>query len=400
MEWDIPKEGNLRLQNIFFATFIFFLLLSFSNRSWALFIPTIRVLVENEQPSTKIEGYDLILRSAENQEFIFRDQDRAQFSFQCTLNGKINFINNKTKEKKVLSGPIKIESLGGFLKINGRQFRDDLFLYSSNKECLVVNHVDLEKYVAGLLHSEMNASWNLNTLMAQAVAARSYAIYQMIKAGSLRTKEIKAPFDLESTIKDQVYEGANQERYRAIKAVEQTRGMVLTYKGEPIKAFYHSTCGGSTESVAKVWGKSLPYMKSVHCGFCNKSPRYNWRYVINKQDFQKKLNKIGFASNQLTGIKVLEKNGIGRAHWIEIKDVLGTKQIHAIRLRDLLGTLNIMSTDFEVHLVGDSLIFNGRGSGHGVGMCQYGAKAMGEAGFEYSNILKHYYPEAKLTRFY
>jgi stage II sporulation protein D len=303
-------------------------------------------------------------------------------------------------EKKRVNGPLHVTSLGGFIRVGSSQYRDDLYVYSFNSECIVVNHVDLEKYVAGLLNSEMSAAWSLSTLKAQAVAARTYAIYQMRESSSTHYRKLKAPFDLDSSVKDQVYEGAHQERYKALLAVQQTRGQVLTYAGKPIKAFYHSTCGGRTESPEKVWGLRLPYMRSVKCDYCQGSPRYNWSYSLNTQDVERKLQSERLLQGRLISMMVLNRNLVGRADKVEVRGTLGTMIVSAPRIREVIGNLHLRSTDFSVINDGGKFTFVGHGSGHAVGMCQWGAKTMGERGRSYAEILKYYYPAAQLSKLY
>jgi stage II sporulation protein D len=360
--------------------------------------PLVRVLVEREKQQMRIEGYDLVFANAENGALLFRENSRASVPVKCSLGGKLSFSG-----KDAMSGPVKVSSLGGFLRVGGKQFRDELYVYSFNGDCIVVNHVDLEKYVAGLLNSEMSAKWNLQTLMAQAVAARSYAIYQMKEASLTNYRSLASPFDLDSSVKDQVYEGAHKERYSAIRAVNETRGKVLTYQGQPIKAFYHSTCGGRTESPDRVWGVKFSYIRPVTCGFCQSSPRYQWSFQASKKELEEKLRKEGFLKGALQSMKVISRNILGRADKIEVLSATGqSKLVAATKIRNLVGVGNVRSTSFSVLTTGpaDSLVFVGQGSGHGVGMCQWGAKSMGEKGYNYAQILKRYYPEAQITALY
>ena len=301
-----------------------------------------------------------------------------------------------------VEGPIKVESLGGFLRVDGKQFRDALYVYSFNGDCIVVNHVDLEKYVIGLLHSEMNANWNTETLKAQAVAARSYAVFQMKVAGNTKFRNFKPPFDLDSSVKDQVYEGAHKERYKAMRAVEATKGQVLqTFAGEPVKAFYHSTCGGHTECPERVWGAKYAYMKPVPCGYCNSSPRFNWNYEVAESVLVEKLAKAKALLGKFVSLKLVKRNPAGRAEKIEVRGSEGAKVLTTAKLREIIGTSNLMSTDFILAAgTAGKMIFAGHGSGHGVGMCQWGAKVMGEKNFTYAQILKRYYPQTQISKIY
>ncbi|MEW6057809.1 MAG: SpoIID/LytB domain-containing protein [Bdellovibrionota bacterium] len=418
MEYLSPKDGGLlqtfrslhqspitprriRSELLLVAVFGFavVLLLVFCSRALAAPIPVVRVMVEREKESILIQGFDLVVAQAETQKKLGRQAGRASIAVRCSLGGKISLHIEPRREVKV-EGAIHVASLGGFIRVGQNQYRDDLYIYSFNGDCIVVNHVDLEKYVAGLLSSEMSPKWNLQTLMAQAVAARTYAIYQMRTSGSLSYKGLKPPFDLESTVKDQVYEGAHREQYKTIRAVQQTRGQVLMFEEKPIKAFYHSTCGGTTETPERVWGARYPYMSSVECGFCNRSPRFNWTFSVATNELEKRLSQARLLKGRLSSIRVAERNRLGRAAKIEVRGSEGTTTMSAIRLRDLLGTSQLRSTDFVSVNHAGKVVFVGHGSGHGVGMCQWGARVMGDKGKTHAQILKHYYPQAQLKNLY
>ena len=375
--------------------------------------PTVRVLVDRERSQFEINGYDVVVKDVVNRTTLARANGRAHVHFNCALDGRI-WIKGIHQESvlagnryRQFKGPLLIESLGGFLRIGTHQYRDELYLYSFNGDCMVVNHVDLEKYVAGLLNSEMSSKWNLETLKAQAVAARTYAVFQMREASGVGYPRLHSPFDLDSTVKDQVYEGAHQERYKALQAVFQTAGEILVYNGHPIKAFYHSTCGGQTESPVRVWGFRAPYMKSVPCGFCDRSPRYSWSMAMPLVEVERRLRNIGlWRVGTLEGVRVAERDGAGRAISVDLMNLVkggrqvGAKRISAIRLRDALGADHLRSTSFDLSLDDGLVNFKGRGSGHGVGLCQWGAKTMGEKGYAYRTILTKYYPLAQLTKVY
>ncbi len=404
MEYFIPKDGDLPFtihKQFFFSiakrvnplglvacAFLFFIS---NQRVHAAMIPTVRVLVERDPAALVVQGFDLDLADARTAKRVAFARDRARLEFECKSDNRVR-VRGLAARPREFQAPLKIVSLGGFLRVGTAQYRDELYVYSMNRECMVVNHVDLEKYVAGLLHSEMNASWSLPTLKAQAVAARTYAIYQM--RDSLR------PFDVNSTVKDQVYEGAQKERYRAMQAVLETRGQIVTYNGKPIKAFYHSTCGGMTESADRVWGAKHGDSVRVRCGYCERSPRFSWRFEILKSELEHKLRQVLAFKGNLLFVNVLGRNNIGRADQVEVRTTRESLRVPAVKVRDLLGTRNVMSTDFSIIPDSKSVVFHGRGSGHGVGMCQYGAKRMGELGRDHKSILRHYYPRADLTSLY
>lgn len=403
MEYLSPKDGGPLQSAIGLPSFrlkaICFLALLTSGTAVANLAPTVRVLVEREKHELRINGFDLVLSDATTGKVVARAGGRSSLPVKCSLGGKMRIRSAGLKLEA--SGPLHVESLGGFIRVGGSQYRDDLYVYSFNGDCIVVNHVDLEKYVAGLLNSEMSAKWSLETLKAQAIAARTYALYQMQESSSVRYRSLRPVFDLDSSVRDQVYEGAHQERYRALRAVHETRGQILTYDGKPIKAFYHSTCAGHTEDPERVWGVKYPYLRPVACQYCMRSPRFNWALSLTDVDLEKKLRTKSFVKGRLLDIRVASRNGLGRAKDVEIRGSHGNVVVRATKLRDLLGTAALRSTDFVVaRAAAGRFTFVGHGSGHGVGMCQWGAKTMGETGRTYAQILKYYYPEAGLSRLY
>lgn len=416
MEYPSPKDGDLpvsrfsprhlRSELILIAIFLGVTLglLFLCKHALASPAPVVRVMVDREPSALRISGFDLEVIEAGTGRRLAQPSRRGTVALSCSLGGAMTLQAGGAKVRA--SGPVRVSSRGGFIRVGASQYRDELYVYSFNGDCIAVNHVDLEQYVAGVLDSEMNSKWSLQTLMAQAIAARTYAIYQMREASTTRFRGLQPPFDLASTVKDQVYEGAHHETYRAEKVIAATRGQVLTYEGRPIKAFYHSTCGGHTETPDRVWGVHLPYLHSVQCEYCRASPRYNWVYAIPGAELERKLRVLGLLRGNLLSLQVVSRNGLGRAAMVEVRGSGGTMLLAATRLRDVIGTLNVRSTDFNIArnpvggLHGADFVFMGHGSGHGVGMCQWGAKTMGDMGYSHSQILSHYYPDARIAKIY
>ncbi len=300
-----------------------------------------------------------------------------------------------------------IQSRGGFLRWEGKSLRGEVRLAKVNSECLVINVIDIESYVAGLLNSEMAGNWPLESLKAQAVAARTYAVF-------IASRNQERPFDLESTVKDQVYHGAHREMYQTHLATRMTKDEILTFQGKVVKAFYHSTCAGRTEIPVNVWGEEHAVFRSVPCPYCKKSPRYGWGLDVSLKSLEK---SIGY----VLALRVLDKTPSGRAKTMEIAlrlqktlwpELLSAplktgpeafKLIHISvqKFRELLGFDRVKSNAFEIESVMANspwVRIKGRGAGHGVGMCQWGAKEMATQGKGYRSILKQYYPLATLQR--
>ncbi|MBH0182797.1 MAG: SpoIID/LytB domain-containing protein, partial [Nitrospira sp.] len=167
------------------------------------------------------------------------------------------------------------------------QIGGSLQIVRRGKGLQVVNQVDLEEYVKGVVPSEVNSAWHPEMLKAQAVAARTYALYQHMLSASRE-------YDVAASIQDQVYRGRHGLDARVEQAVESTRGLVITYQGAPIYAAFSSTAAGITEDAMVVWSKDLPYLKGVECPFDLESPYYQWKASFRVDVLEKNLRQLGF----------------------------------------------------------------------------------------------------------
>lgn len=276
--------------------------------------------------------------------------------------------------------------------IGRRSFRGNLdIIRTEEKRLLVINHIDVEDYLKGVLYHEVSHWWPIEALKAQAIAARTYALYQ---------KSIRKDFDydLTSDIYSQVYGGRLSEKLKTNRAVKLTRGMVLTYKNEIFPTYYHATCGGRTEDASNLWDIDLPPLKGVKCDFCRHSPHYKWRYKVSVSKVERKLREAGYKIGGLKRITLRGKTSSGR-----IKELgLISKEEVAVPTKDfrmILGPNSIRSTNFQIRVKGKRLYFEGRGWGHGAGMCQWGAFFLSLKRYKADRILRHYYPHTKLTRY-
>lgn len=295
------------------------------------------------------------------------------------------------------SSPVSLHARGGFIFVNNKPYRGTLTLIPDNEGCLVVNTVEMEKYIAGLLNKEMLPSWPLEALKAQAVASRTYALYQ-------REQNKKKFYDVESTTQDQVYDGADTESAKSNLAAQNTDGVVLTWKHHPVKAFYHANCGGRTESPEDVWGYKYGYFKPVICPYHKKpEDQKKWTLQLTVSALEKSLRKVsGLLPQNFIRVASVEPGTLNegmRRQNIIVSDISGNSaQISANAFRNAVGNNKIKSTAFEIKRSGASLQIDGQGNGHGVGMCQVGAKVMASQGKTFRDILKYYYPLAKLER--
>lgn len=253
----------------------------------------------------------------------------------------------------------------------------------------VVNHVDVEEYVKGVVPAEMNAAWHAEALKVQAIVARTYALYQ-------RQANREREYDVVAGTLDQVYRGRQGVDRRVRDAVESTRSLALTYQNEPILAAFSSTAAGPTEDAMNVWSKDLPYLKGVECPFDANSPYYQWRAEFTLQDLEDKLVRQGFAIGTIANLAPLAYSAAGRVARLRVLHSQGELVLRGEDLRRLVGYGVIQSTQFEIESIGRTVVLSGRGAGHAVGLCQWGAKEMADLGYRFDTILHYYFPGTAL----
>ncbi|MBA5862141.1 MAG: SpoIID/LytB domain-containing protein [Nitrospira sp. CR1.1] len=254
----------------------------------------------------------------------------------------------------------------------------------------VVNQVDLEEYVKGVVPSEVSSAWHPEMLKVQAVAARTYALYNKMLSAA-------RDYDVMATIQDQVYRGRTGVDHRVEDAVESTRGIVVTHQQAPIYAAFSSTAAGPTEDAVNVWAnKDLPYLKGVECPFDLESPYYQWKASVKIEQLEKNLRHQGFTVGTIATITPIAYSRAGRVARLRILHSGGETLLRGEDLRKAAGYTVIPSTQFEVESIGAEVVFAGYGAGHAVGLCQWGAKELAELGYSYNSILQYYYPGTEL----
>ncbi len=255
----------------------------------------------------------------------------------------------------------------------------------------VINEIDLEDYTRAVVGEEMPGDWPMEALKAQAVVARTYALYVKLNCPG-------GDYDLRSTVESQAFDGAAKVKSRPVLAAMETEGEVVTYDGGPAETLYHSTCGGKTEDPANVWGWSRPYLKPRDCQCVKESPYALWRRVITAGRIDDALTAGGYALKGVSSISIAQRSAEGRVMALDIGADSGDITLKGSDFRRIVGYSRLPSTMFDVKRDGDSFVFVGRGSGHGVGLCQWGAKVMAEGGKGYKEILMYYYPGTTVTK--
>jgi stage II sporulation protein D len=262
-------------------------------------------------------------------------------------------------------------------------------LVRKGKGFSVINRVDLEEYVKGVVPAEVSSTWHPEMLKAQAVAARTYALYQQMLSA---TRE----YDVAATVQDQVYRGKQGIDAGILRAVEDTRGLVVTYQDAPIYAAFSSTAAGLTEDAMNVWSKEYPYLKGVECPFDLASPYYQWKSSFKIDTLEESLRQQGFSVGTIAAITPLSFSRGGRVATLRVLHSGGELVLRGEELRKAVGYTIIPSTQFAVESIGRDMVLSGFGAGHAVGMCQWGAKELAELGYSFSTILQYYYPGTEL----
>lgn len=277
-------------------------------------------------------------------------------------------------------------------RVDGRRYRGALEVEAGPGGVRVRNDVPLEDYVAGTLLGEVHESWGEAVLQAQAVAIRTYALHRRARAAAAARA-----WDVEADTRGQVYLGMDGESETARAAVRATEGQVLTWEGEVILAAFHGTAGGRTASAEEVWGRPVPYLESVAVEGEELSPDTYWRAPVSREELAAALAGLGHDLGRVRRVEIAERTPSGRAATVRLEGSEGRAEVPATALRRALGETRVRSTLFDVRPTPDGVVFVGSGHGHGVGMSQWGARAMAERGAGYRAILGRFYPGARLV---
>lgn len=335
-------------------------------------------------------------------------------------NGTLEARSNDGRTTGPVVGVIRISAPGDVVTIGDRTYRGEALVTAREGDRItVVNALDLETYLLGVVPREIGSrpDTEIEAVKAQAVAARTYAVGNM----GVRSR---LGFDFHATVQDQVYGGLPDEDPVATRAVRDTRGVIATYEGRPILAYYSSTCGGRTANIedAWPWRAALPYLRSVSdadergATYCDFSNRYRWSQSWSRAQLLEVLGEtLVRQKGAPTGVRsigrvdIVERSPSGTVS-IDLQADGREYRLRADSLRWVLrpGTgpaiLNSARlSDVDAHMVNgavDSLHIEGMGWGHAVGMCQIGAIGRARAGHGYDEILKAYYTGIELTTLY
>lgn len=237
---------------------------------------------------------------------------------------------------------------------------------SADDRISVVNTINIEDYVKGVLYHEVSHHWPIEVIKAQAVATRTYALYSINNSKD---------YDVTNDIYSQVYGGRNSERYRTGLAVERTASQILSFEGKILPAYFHACCGGMTQDASVLWKINVAPLKGVPCVFCKDAPHMNWKNNMRLKVIQDLLNTKGYKMGLIKEISVKQRD---RSNRVVSLDVIGRGNeqltIKADELRELLGPNTLKSNNYDIEMKGYYVDFIGHGWGMGWA-CASGARA-------------------------
>ena len=310
----------------------------------------------------------------------------------------VSIDKNKNKFYEVSKNIIIQSSDKRGIWVNSKRYTGDIKVISNDNKIFVINLIGIEKYLNSVVGSEMPYKWHLEALKAQAIASRTYAL----------KKQSHELYDIDSTQSNQVYNGLESSTYKTRRAVRNTRSLVITHKNKLINALFHSSSGGMTENSEDVWSDPYPYLVTVK-DFDQKNPKIKWKKEVSKSELMKLFPIIG----GIEQIKVLNISRTGRIKNLKISGIYSEKVITGKEFR---SKLRLKSTLFRP-IISDYLydkkeinkqkkiqsypylIIYGQGSGHGVGMSQWGARYMADKGYKATQILKYFYKGVNIKQY-
>ena len=290
------------------------------------------------------------------------------------------------------------------VRIDGHLYRGRMRLFRrTDGKVSAVNVLPIEEYLASVVDSEMPAKFPEAARQAQAIVARTYALYQIQQANP------KSVFDLMSSQRSQKYLGVEYidkahrrlagESESSRRATRSTRGVICNLNDQLFCTYYSAVCGGKTIDGKEVFKDATAALKSTRCEWCRESPYYRWTTELPLDVFEARTLSRSEKGIPL-GIQSIQQTvdpGDGRICQFKLNSREQHLLLDGVQLRDRLPTGTLLSPHFHVVLENDKVTFKGRGHGHGVGFCQWGAKGMAEAGHNYAEIVHHYFDGVKLT---
>lgn len=348
-----------------------------------------------------------------NKKKIFTRWNATPIKIRLTQRG-FGFLK-KVDYHRIYIKPFKRQNI----VVNGKPYRGTIEIFEDKfGKLTIVNKVDIESYLYSVIKAEMLITSPIEALKAQAVVARTYAMKNIDKFRDAYG------FGLTADVRSQVYAGVSSEHPLAIKVVDNTRGLVITYKKELISTYYHSACGGSTLDSRHWLGKKVEFLKSKSCKWCNAYKNYKWELDIPYEKLKNLLRLDGKKLKNIDNLQVKNSQD-GRLKTLIVNHSSGKISLSGAKLRKLMGPSTMRSTmafqqessSVKITNPDESAIMDilsrfskpsnsrvlslkGQGFGHGVGLCQWGAKGLAKQKKSFKQILQYYYSDVDIVKTY
>lgn len=343
-----------------------------------------QMIINEYDPDGILESYYKIKINEEKKK---QEEIKNEKNDTDTATNKV--IISEPKQETVVQNNNVIEEESNHLDNQKKEEEKDKskeIIVTVNRSNGTTVELELEEYIVGVVAKEMPASFNKEALKAQAIAARTYAL-RLIKEGKKLTDTVSTQAYMDTNEMKAMWKNDFDYYYNKIKdAVNETKDLVMTYNNEYIYAIYHSTSNGYTESAFNVFGYDYPYLQTVESKWDLNASSYEKEKTI---DFETLSKFLGFDFN-INSIIEIKRNDYGRIETVAVDE----HYYSGIEFRNLLG---LRSTDFDIVNNDGFIKITTKGYGHGVGMSQYGANGMAKEGYNYENILHHYYKNISIT---
>lgn len=303
----------------------------------------------------------------------------------------IDFASMKTASIEIRGEKVELKDLQ--VAVNGKKYFGGVRVNKNRGALTVINLIPVEEYLRGVVPEEMSISFHPEALKAQAVAARSFTLKNV-------GRHKADGYDLCDNTHCQTYAGISSVSPSTDKAVLDTRGEILYYKGAAAMTNFHTDSGGMTESNENVWGTKIPYLQPVE--ELNKQTQ-EWTVKLTNTDFSERMGAAFGSlqsitlSNLIIGRSAADRTQSGR---VKFALIAGSKKTVKMTGTEMRSKFSLPSTLFNVKVQSGEVIFEGFGRGHGVGMSQYGANAYAQTGWTYDKILLHYYKGTEIKKLY
>ena len=359
-------------------------------------VPDVKVLIAKSLKQIMVEGIDL-KKTIHTQKKSEQYSGRKSITFNCEPSKRAGTFPKNPLLVASLSSPTGLISWGK------QKYKGELQLLTNpgKESCDLVNLVPMEAYLTTLLAKEMNGTWPVEALKAQAVAARTYAYDRIKKGGGVQSDD--KLYHLESSEKDQVSGTYFDITEKTVAAAKATEGEILVGPtGKITPAFFHSKCGGKTLRPDQVWGGVEEGYRSVDCTFCKNTGKKDWNYKLKGAKLTAMVDQVlkKYYGDEVKGTNV--KLMPDSLHNSEVRLYVGDR-LHIIKksyLRNLAGRELLPSNNFVMGGSHNDFTVKGHGYGHGVGLCQLGALELAKRGYDYRQILSFYFPRHKMRKAY